>query len=88
MVAPPGLSADQYAKWINARIGAEVRERREALGLTAFAVSEVGGVSDQTYHNLERGKYAGGSLTGTLARICVRLGITLSVLIVAAERRP
>ena len=88
MAAPHGFSPDEYARWINLRIGAEVLERREALGLSAYVMGKAGGVSDQTYLNIEQGKYAGGSLTGTLARICARFGVTLSELIAAAERRP
>ena len=88
MVAPHGLSPDEYANWINLRICAEVRERRESLGLSAFTMSKAGGVSDQSYLNIEQGKDDRGSLTGTLARICVRFDTTLSELIAAAERRP
>lgn len=46
---------DEYAKWINQRIGEEVRRRREALGLSAYALGKVAGVSDQTILNIERG---------------------------------
>ena len=87
MAAPHGLSPDEYAQWINARIGAEVRARREALGMSAYALGRAGGASDQTILNIERGACLNGSLTGTLARVCVRFGLTLSELIAAAERR-
>lgn len=46
---------DEYAHWINQRIGEEVRRRREALGLSAYALGKLAGVSDQTILNIERG---------------------------------
>lgn len=78
---------DKYALWINARIGAEVRERREALGISAYALGRSAGVSDQTILNLEQGFCPNGCWTGTLARIGVRFGTTLSELVAAAEAR-
>ena len=77
---------DQYADWINQRIGEEVRRRREALNLSAYALGKAGLVSDQTILNLEQGNTERGCLTGTLARIARHLGTTLSELITAAEQ--
>jgi transcriptional regulator with XRE-family HTH domain len=84
---PAPTTPDEYADWINARIGAEVRERRESLRLSAYAMGRVCGVSDQTILNIEQGLCPNGCWTGTLARMCLRFGTTLSELIEAAERR-
>lgn len=79
------LDADAYAAWINRRLGAEVRRRREVLGLSAYALGKAAGqVSDQTILNIEQDRV--DPLLSTLARICVRFGITLSELVVGAER--
>lgn len=78
---------DEYADWINARLGAEVRRRREALGLSAYALGRVCGVSDQTILNIEQGLCPNGCWTGTLARMCARFDTTLSALVAAAEGR-
>ena len=67
-----------FPKWINGRIGAEVLERREALGLTAYALGRAAGVSDQTILNIEQAVNLKGSWTGTLARICGGFGKGLS----------
>ncbi len=82
---PAPTTPDEYADWINARIGAEVARRRAALGLSAYALGKDAGVTDQTILNLEQGNCDRGCLTGTLARIALRFGITLSTLIQAAE---
>lgn len=84
---PAPTTPDEYADWINARIGAEVRRRREALRLSAYALGKDAGVTDQTILNLEQGNCDRGCLTGTLARIAFRFGTTLSELTAAAERR-
>lgn len=74
---------DQYANWISRRIGLEIRRRREGVRLSAYALGEAGMVSDQTILNIETaGVFA---LLSTLARICVRLGITLTELVSSAE---
>lgn len=75
---------DDYADWINTRIREEVLRRREAAGISAYALAAACGVSDQTILNLEHGKCDRGSLTGTLARIAFYFGITLEELIAAA----
>jgi transcriptional regulator with XRE-family HTH domain len=85
---PAFATPDEYAHWFNLRIGAEVRERREALGLSAYALAKVAGVSDQTILNMEQGICPNGCLTSTLARIALRFGLTLSELVTAAEGRP
>lgn len=88
MGQPPDYTTpDEYADWINKRIGAEVLRRREALGLSAYALGRVCGVSDQTILNIEQGLCPNGCWTGTLARMCLRFGTTLSELVAAAERR-
>jgi hypothetical protein len=46
MAAPDGQSPDDYARWINERIGAEVRARREKLGVSAYLLGKERGVSD------------------------------------------
>jgi transcriptional regulator with XRE-family HTH domain len=85
----PADKPEDYPKWINDRIGAEVRARREALHLSAYALGKAAGnVSDQTILNIEQGFNPNGCWTGTLARICQRFGTTLDVLIVAAHARP
>lgn len=76
---------DEYADWINQRIGGEVRRLREARGWSAYALGRAAGVTDQTILNIERANAPRGSLTGTLARIALRLGLTLSQLVCAAE---
>ena len=76
---------DEYAEWINARIGKEVYRLRTAKNLTAYALGAACGVSDQTILNIERGECERGSLTGTLARIAFHFGITLTDLIAKAE---
>jgi DNA-binding XRE family transcriptional regulator len=78
-------TADEYADWINARIGAEARRIREAAGVTPYAMGRAGKVSDQTILNLERGHQDRGCLSGTLARICYRFEVTLSELVWVAE---
>ncbi len=46
--------AEAYAAWLNRRIGAEVRRRREEQGLSAYALGKAGQVTDQTILNLEQ----------------------------------
>ncbi len=77
--------ADAYSDWILRRIGAEVRRRREALGLSAYALGKAGAVSDQTILNIEQGRC--GALIATMARIAKRLGLSLTALVGAAEMR-
>lgn len=79
-------TADDYADWINQRIGEEVTRRRVALGMTPYALGKVCGVCDQTILNIEHGKCDRGHLTGTLARISFHFGITLNELMDAAVR--
>ena len=77
------VDADAYAAWINLRIGAEVRRRREALRLSAYALAKAGLISDQTILNIEQGLVV--PLLSTLARLCVRFETTLTELVRAAE---
>ena len=80
-------SADDYVRSLNQRIGEEVRERREALGLSAYTLAKAAGVTDQTILNIEQGLCPNGAWSGTLMRIAVRFGTTYSELVAAAERR-
>ena len=77
---------DEYADWINAKIGQEVRRRREAAGLSAYRLGQLCGVSDQTILNLEQGTCERGCVMGTLARIAFHFGGTLEDLIAAAAQ--
>lgn len=54
------VSADDYVRSLNQRIGDEVRERREALGLSAYTLAKAAGGSDQTILNLEQGQCPNG----------------------------
>ena len=85
---PAPATPDAYADWINARIGAEVQRRREALGLSAYALARDAQVSDQTILNIEQGNLLNGPFSGTLARIAFRFGTKLGELIETAESRP
>ena len=80
------LDADAYAEEVCRQIGAEVRERRAALGLSAYALAKSAKVSDQTILNIEQGHAR--PLVVTLARIAHRFGIEISDLAQAAARRP
>lgn len=83
----PERSPDDYITSLNQCIGAEIAERRLALGLSAYTLAKAAAVSDQTVLNIERGHYANGCWMATLARMALRLGTTLSELVAAAERR-
>lgn len=76
---------DAYADRFNARLGAVVRRRREALGWSTYKLGKETGVTDQTILNLEQGRCDQGCLTGTLARIAWRLGVPVWVLAAEAE---
>lgn len=76
---------EDYVTWLNQRLGQEVRRRREALGLSAYALGKVVGVTDQTILNLEQGLCPNGCWMGTLARIARHFGLRLRDLIEAAE---
>jgi transcriptional regulator with XRE-family HTH domain len=80
-------SPDDYVCSLNQRIGAEVKSRREALGLSAYTLAKAAGVTDQTILNLEQGLCPNGPWAATLMRIAVRFGTTFSELVAAAERR-
>lgn len=56
--------------------------------MSAYALGKAAGnVSDQTILNIEQGLKPNGCWTGTLARVCRRLGTTLDMLVVVALRR-
>jgi basic membrane lipoprotein Med (substrate-binding protein (PBP1-ABC) superfamily) len=67
-------------------MAAELRRRREELGLSLGGLSELSGVSKAMIGKIEAG---GTSPTaGLLGRLCAGLGITLSALMAAAEEYP
>lgn len=74
---------EKYARWINRRLGAEVRKRREALRLSAYALAKRARVTDQTILNLEQGHHS--PTVTTLALLAVCFGTTCSELVTAAE---
>lgn len=82
---PSPQTPDEYADWLQRRIGAEVRRRRAALGLSAYALARAAGVSDQAILNLEQGRLKQGCTTGTLARIARRLGTRFCDFVLSAE---
>ena len=79
------LSPDDYAAWINQRIGAEVKRRREALGLSAYGLAKLAGLSDQTVLNIEHGHGKNGANAGTLARLCVIFHIGVAEFMATVE---
>ncbi|MFB9312671.1 helix-turn-helix domain-containing protein [Nocardioides plantarum] len=89
--ASPSTSAEQRADL--ERLGARLRERRKALGVTAVACAEAAGVSRVTLHRIETGN---PSVTiGAYANVAASLGLHLVVPILegpgtgrAAERTP
>lgn len=85
-VAAP-TDPDEYAARFIRDLGAEVRCRRERLGMSAYALGRVAKVSDQTILNLEQGNCDRGCLTSTLCRVAWFFGTTFSELVAAAERR-
>lgn len=80
---PPAHDPDGYAAWFARRLGEEVRARKEALGLSAYALARKARVTDQTIQNVMHGTH--GPLVGTLARLCVCFGTTLSELVTTVE---
>ncbi|MBL9151967.1 MAG: helix-turn-helix transcriptional regulator [Verrucomicrobiales bacterium] len=68
-------------------LGAEIRSRRERLGISAYSLGRAGNVTDQTILNIEQGRCGNGCQVGTLFRIAERLGTTLPELITAALLR-
>ena len=80
---PAFATPDEYADWINKRIGKEVARLRGSM--SAYKLGPACGVSDQTILNLEQGNFDRGVLTGTLARIAFYFGLKLKELIGAAE---
>ena len=64
-------------------IGASIRERRKALGISQRDLSEIAGVSLHTISDVESGK--GNPTIATLGRILEPLGLVLSVSIRGVE---
>lgn len=86
---PLPVSPDAYVAAFHRSLGLEVASRREALGLSAYALAKAARVSDQTIPNLEQGRCDNGCWTGTLARvahrIAHRIGVCVADLVAAAE---
>ena len=79
-------SPDDYERWINRRIGEEVRRLRREAGWSAYRLERIAGVKDQTIRNIERAVCDRGCMTGTLARIAYPFGRTALDVFEAAER--
>ena len=77
---------DEYADWINRRVGEECRELRERKGVGASALAIPGKLSDQTILNLEKAIHSIN--LKTLARLARQLGTTLPAIVTAAHARP
>jgi transcriptional regulator with XRE-family HTH domain len=76
---------EDYPTWLNERVAAELKARRLALGLSAYALAVPRKLTDETILNIENCKHS-PSLR-TLGLLCQRLGTTVDVVIVAAVRR-
>ena len=61
------------------RIGASVRDRREALGMSQERLAELSGISKNYAGNIERGEY--DETVGTLARVACSLGCRVANLL-------
>ncbi len=68
---------------IEARIAANLRRRREELGLSLGQLAERSGVSKAMIAKVESG--ASSPTAGLLGRLCGGLGVTLSTLMIEAE---
>jgi DNA-binding XRE family transcriptional regulator len=73
-------SSDDYVVSLHRRLGLELADRRAALGLSAYALGKIAGVTDQTILNLERGLAKNGCWTATLARICLCFRVSVAAL--------
>lgn len=80
-------SSDDYVADLHRRLGLELAARRAALGLSAYALGKIAGVTDQTILNLERGLAKNGCCTATLARLCHYFHVSVAEFVLAAERR-
>jgi DNA-binding Xre family transcriptional regulator len=86
---PPAINSEAYADWINRRIALVVQRLRHERGWSAYRLGrEAGNVTDQTILNIEQLKCSQGPLTGTLARVCRALEITMTELMAAVESEP
>ncbi|HSE47059.1 MAG TPA: XRE family transcriptional regulator [Gemmatimonadales bacterium] len=68
---------------IEGRIAANLRQQREALGLSLAQLADRSGVSKAMVAKVESG--AASPTAGLLGRLCAGLGVTLSSLMMAAE---
>jgi len=83
MAPSPDDEVDSFLR----NLGAEIRARREMLGISSYALGRAGDVTDQTILNIEQGRCLNGCQVGTLYRIAERLGTELESLIAAAKAR-
>jgi transcriptional regulator with XRE-family HTH domain len=58
-------------------IGAEIRRRRKALGISAVAAAEAAGISRVTLHRIEKGEPA--VTMGAYLRVLIALGLDLTL---------
>lgn len=68
---------------VESRIATNLKERREALGLSMGQLAERSGVSKAMIAKVESG--ASSPTAGLLGRLCAGLGVTLSSLMLSAE---
>jgi len=68
---------------IEARIAANIRRRREELGLSLAQLAAKSGVSKAMIAKVESGQSS--PTAGLLGRLCAGLGVTLSTLMIEAE---
>lgn len=79
-------SAERYVASL-ADIGAAVRERRRAAGLTQEDAAHLCGVSVPFMNQLERGSRPGLSITRVL-QVCAQLGLGLTIAPADGRRDP
>lgn len=75
------LDPEEYAKWLNARVGEELRRRRGTRSAYELAIPRR--LSDQTILNIEQCVHS-ATIT-SLGLVCARLRFRVSELVVAAE---
>jgi hypothetical protein len=75
------LDPEDYAAWLNARVGEELRRRRGTRSAYELAIPRR--LSDQTILNIERCVHS-ATIT-SLGLVCARLRIRASELVLSAE---